>query len=202
MRDIFEDMRALVGCDYISDLRRFPDAVQQEFRHLSLRDYPLMQLNDFIQYIYGSAGRTHVMQLQNCPQTGLADTIGGKENIMSRFIRIDQELININFIVSVTNNEDGTIEVFMNNDTHFTTSEDNWGKIIGYDHIVALTPCENLCARAIIRGNSQLLPVQYMAVTASGDIRPMSKDLVFIDSIQGVKLTGYECGEDDEDFLP
>lgn len=121
---------------------------------------------------------------------------------MSRFICIDQELININSIVSVANNEDGTIEIFTNNDNHFTTSDDNWAKILGYDHVVALTPCEHLCARAIIRGYSQLLPVKYMAVTASGDVRPMNENMIFIDSIQGVKLTGYECsegGEDEED---
>lgn len=139
------------------------------------------------------------MRLRNCPQIGLANMIGGKENIMSRFICIDQELININSIVSVANNEDGTIEIFMNNDNHFTTSDENWAKIIGYDHVVSITPCEHLCARVIISGHSQLLPVKYMAVTASGDIRPMSKDLIFIDSIQGVKLTGYEYSGDDED---
>lgn len=170
-----------------------------------LAGLPLTQLNDFIQYIYGISDISNLMQLQNCPQIGLSNMFGGKENIMSRFICIDQELININSIVSVANNEDGTIEIFMNSDNHFTTSDDIWEKILGYDHVVELTPCEHLCARAIIRGHSQLLPVKYMAVTASGDVRPINENMIFIDSIQGVKLAGYECSEDGEgekDTLP
>ncbi len=118
---------------------------------------------------------------------------------MSRFIYTDHELININSIHRVTNMDNGIVEITLTNGTHFEAPEAIWNEILGYDHVVALCPCEHLSLNVTIRGRTQMLPVQYMAVTASGDIRPMNKDLVFLDSIQGAKLNGYECCEGDDD---
>lgn len=47
MRDIFEDMRALVGCTYISDLRSCPSIVRANLYQLELAWYSDKQLEDF-----------------------------------------------------------------------------------------------------------------------------------------------------------
>ncbi len=65
MRDIFEDMRARVGCTYISDLPRFPRLVRKELGHLSLESYPQKQLEDFAQYIFGTSDVTVLTALQS-----------------------------------------------------------------------------------------------------------------------------------------
>lgn len=65
MKDIFEDMRALVGCTYISDLRIFPGIVQAKLHRLELALYPSRQLEDFAQYIFGNSDDTALAALQS-----------------------------------------------------------------------------------------------------------------------------------------
>ena len=47
MNDIFKDMQAKVGCDYISDLPSYKRKVWQEMKRLNLADYEERQLEDF-----------------------------------------------------------------------------------------------------------------------------------------------------------
>lgn len=65
MSDIFEDMRALVGCTYISDLRICPGIVQAKLHRLELTLYPSRQLEDFAQYIFGNSDDTALAVLQS-----------------------------------------------------------------------------------------------------------------------------------------
>jgi len=46
MNDIFKDMQAKVGCEYISDLPSYKRKVWQEMKWLNLADYPKKQLED------------------------------------------------------------------------------------------------------------------------------------------------------------
>ncbi len=120
---------------------------------------------------------------------------------MNRFVYIGERLVNTHFIRYVSNIEDCTLKVTMADNSSFEVPEAEWNHILGYDHIVSLCPCENLWVNAIVRGHTRMIPVAYMALTASGDIRPMTKDLIFIDSIKGLKMTGYECGGSNEDEI-
>lgn len=52
-RDIFEDMRAKVGCMYISDLSSSKDQVKKELFNLSLDQYSEKQVFEFCEYVYG-----------------------------------------------------------------------------------------------------------------------------------------------------
>ena len=47
MNDIFKDMQAKVGCDYISDLPSYKRKVWHEMKRLNLADYEERQLEDF-----------------------------------------------------------------------------------------------------------------------------------------------------------
>ena len=65
MSDIFEDMRALVGCTYISDLRSCPCIVQANLHLLELARYSDKQHEDFAQYIFGTSDATVLTRLQS-----------------------------------------------------------------------------------------------------------------------------------------
>ena len=47
MNDIFKDMQANVGCEYISDLPSYKRKVWQEMKRLNPADYEERQLEDF-----------------------------------------------------------------------------------------------------------------------------------------------------------
>lgn len=53
MNDIFKDMQARIGCQYISDLPFKRSAVWFELKHLNPADYPMKQLEDFSRYVFG-----------------------------------------------------------------------------------------------------------------------------------------------------
>ena len=53
MNDIFKDMQAKVGCEYLSDLPFYKREVWQEMKRLSPADYSKKQLEDFSVYVFG-----------------------------------------------------------------------------------------------------------------------------------------------------
>ena len=52
MKDIFADMQAKIGCQYISDLPYHKRAVWLEMKRLCLSAYPKKQLEDFSRYVF------------------------------------------------------------------------------------------------------------------------------------------------------
>ena len=53
MSDIFKDMQANVGCDYISNLPSYKRKVWHEMKRLPLTNYDIKQLEDFSKYVFG-----------------------------------------------------------------------------------------------------------------------------------------------------
>ena len=58
MSDIFKDMQAKVGCDYISDLPSYKRKVWHEMKRLNPADYEERQLEDFSKYVFGMSYQT------------------------------------------------------------------------------------------------------------------------------------------------
>ena len=58
MSDIFKDMQANVGCEYISDLPSYKRKVWQEMKRLNPADYEERQLDDFYKYVFGMSYQT------------------------------------------------------------------------------------------------------------------------------------------------
>ena len=52
MKDIFTDMQAQIGCQYISDLPYHKSAVWLELKNFCLSEYPKKQLEDFSHYVF------------------------------------------------------------------------------------------------------------------------------------------------------
>lgn len=58
--DIFEDLRDLIGCEYISDLTaRYNKDARRIAGTMSLERYPVSQLNDLYEYLYGEKKDFH-----------------------------------------------------------------------------------------------------------------------------------------------
>lgn len=53
MRDLFKEMQAKIGCQYISDLPYYKRAVWYELRRMPLAEYGQEQLEDFARYVFG-----------------------------------------------------------------------------------------------------------------------------------------------------
>ena len=58
MSDIFKDMQANVGCEYISDLPSYKRKVWHEMKRLNPADYEERQLEDFSKYVFGMSYQT------------------------------------------------------------------------------------------------------------------------------------------------
>ena len=58
MNDIFKDMQAKVGCEYISDLPSYKRKVWHEMKRLNPADYEERQLEDFSKYVFGMSYQT------------------------------------------------------------------------------------------------------------------------------------------------
>ena len=58
MNDIFKDMQAKAGCEYLSDLPSYKRKVWQEMKRLNLADYEERQLEDFSKYVFGMSYQT------------------------------------------------------------------------------------------------------------------------------------------------
>lgn len=58
-RDLFEDLKERVWCDYISDLKCEPwlDMARRVITQMNLSIYPLFALNDAAEYLYGDKQR-------------------------------------------------------------------------------------------------------------------------------------------------
>lgn len=54
-KDFFEDLRSQVGCMNISDMRYMPHIMTAKrlIQKFCFEDYPLKQLNDMAEYLYG-----------------------------------------------------------------------------------------------------------------------------------------------------
>ena len=50
-RDLFEDVRKMVGCEYISDLRFRPVDVKLALQKIDKKKYDAKQIKDLLEYI-------------------------------------------------------------------------------------------------------------------------------------------------------
>ena len=52
-KDLFEDVKNIVKCDYISDLPYRKKEVVEAFKRIDFRKYDAVQVKEFMAYIYG-----------------------------------------------------------------------------------------------------------------------------------------------------
>ena len=88
MNDIFKDMQAKVGCEYISDLPSYKRKVWHEMKRLNPADYEERQLDDFYKYVFGMSYQTlqDVMKQQKGreEQCRKQDKVISKEELLEK----------------------------------------------------------------------------------------------------------------------
>lgn len=52
-KDIFEDVKKAIGCEYISDIPKRQEEVIETIRDIDLTGYPAEQINAFRRYVFG-----------------------------------------------------------------------------------------------------------------------------------------------------
>lgn len=50
-KDLFEDVRKIVGCEYVSDLPKYPVDVKLALRKLDKKKYDAKQIKDLLEYV-------------------------------------------------------------------------------------------------------------------------------------------------------
>ena len=104
-------------------------------------------------------------------------TISEKEQIMSRFIEVESNLINVDHIVSVQQHRNYTLSIFLDNGKVIKADyacERVLEAIAGRDFIVGTVPCEGVCVAINSEEGTQFYPVRQLALTGDGEVRPLS----------------------------
>lgn len=120
---------------------------------------------------------------------------------MSRFIFIDEgrEMINADHIAKVIDLDNGRLCIVFSDHTTYEVDDENWNEIAGHESIKAIYPCRNLAALLDIDGSTIPFPVNVLALTESGQLRPMDEALCFLDEKPDARFIGYESCDLDED---
>ena len=101
MNDIFRDMQANVGCDYLSDLPSYKRKVWQKMKRLNPADYEERQLEDFSKYVFGMPYQT-LVKLHFMKSNNLSDELQVEAN--SRSLIIDAKTLRLYFGIEYSNN--------------------------------------------------------------------------------------------------
>lgn len=116
---------------------------------------------------------------------------------MSRMIQIDNQLINTDFILRVTDNEEGKIFVELMDGTSFEADAEHWRKISGEDCIRQIYICKNIYAsfsHSFDGESDTATKVGMLALTEAGTFRPMSDDGKFMDYDGEAEYLGLHLG--------
>lgn len=122
-----------------------------------------------------------------------------RKTIMSRFIYIEPELLNTDHIVSVTNMENGRVEIELVNGRIIDAPEEVWNRVLGINHIVGICACTNLYA--VMETNEDIVPVpvSLLALTANGALRALNENCEFVDEMEDVKFLEFMTCDPDVD---
>ena len=120
---------------------------------------------------------------------------------MSRFISIENRMVNIDHIVQVLNHEDGFITVFLDNGESIKTGSEAEIDILGSRHVTAIVPCSiNLWAKMEQDGKEFDIAAEHLVLTADGRYYPLEASLLEKESCGDVtfKALFYDDHADDD----
>ena len=92
---------------------------------------------------------------------------------MSRMIRLENTMINADYIVSVRVMADDELRIKMNDGTVHIASKQYWDTISGYEHIVQVIPCDDPVDVVLENGEKYSSSAGFLCVTADGCIRTL-----------------------------
>lgn len=99
-------------------------------------------------------------------------------------------MINARHIITVENMYDGKLQIRMVNGMKYIVDEQEWNNISGHNSIVQIVPCEGVAVELVMNNTVYQRPVFLMALTATGQLRPVNERLEFMDVIYGDDYRG------------
>ena len=87
MNDIFKDMQAKVGCDYISDLPSYKRKVWHEMKRLNPADYEERQL---LMYYFLEMNNEEIAKKQNISRSGVFQNRHNSLALMKKLLKEKQ----------------------------------------------------------------------------------------------------------------
>jgi hypothetical protein len=99
---------------------------------------------------------------------------------MSRFIVLEDRMINVDHIVEVVDHDDGVVTICLTNGEMIPADSEVCDDILGYDHAVSVVPCgPNLWARMTYpNGKTFCIPVGNLILNADGTYYPLEAELL------------------------
>lgn len=99
---------------------------------------------------------------------------------MSRFIILEDRMINVDHIVEVVDHDDGVVTICLTNSEMIPASSEVCDKILGCDHAVSVIPCgPNLWARMTYpNGKTFRIAVDNLILKADGTYYPLEAELL------------------------
>jgi len=123
---------------------------------------------------------------------------------MSRFISVHNLMINVDHIVRILEQSDGSLIFYLSTGEKIEAQGDLDLDIAGHNHIVDIVPCkDNLWARMEQNGKEFDIAVEHLVLTASGCYYPLEAALLEEESEGDVVYKGMvaDDGDDDEFML-
>lgn len=99
---------------------------------------------------------------------------------MSRFIILEDRMINVDHIVEVVDHDDGVVTICLTNGEMIPAGSEVCDKILGCDHAVSVIPCgPNLWARMTYpNGKTFRIAVDNLILKADGTYYPLEAELL------------------------
>ena len=95
---------------------------------------------------------------------------------MSRFVEVEEALINVDHIVSVQRHKNYTLSIFLDNGNVVKVDcacGHIWKAIAGRDFLVATAPCSGISAAIDNEEGTRFYPVRQLGITGDGKVRPL-----------------------------
>lgn len=123
---------------------------------------------------------------------------------MSRFISVHNMVINVDHIVRVLEQQDGSRTIYLSTGEEIEAHGDLDLDIMGHNYIVDIVRCnDNLWARMEQAGKEFDVAVEHLVLTADGSYYPLEAALLEDESEGDIvyKAMVADDGDDDEEYL-
>ena len=115
---------------------------------------------------------------------------------MSRFVEVEESLINVDHIVKVQRHKNYTLSIFLDDGNVVKVDcacGHIWKAIAGRDFIVSTAPCDGGYAAIDNEEGMQFYPVLQLGITGDGKVRPLCVQTDRIEFLDDWPRSSYLC---------
>lgn len=109
---------------------------------------------------------------------------------MSRFISVENLLINVDHIVKVVDHDNGTLTIYLDTGEQIKADDTPELDITGSLHTSNIVPCSGVWAVMERDGQEFTIPVRHLLITADGEYQPLEPLCIDDDFSENLFLKG------------